>query len=163
LNFQTRLSDLPLAARWLLTLALASFALNHLFAGWLVFEVTRNVDPSAKEHFAYKTLATLLRMAHQHTFGHGVMFFITGGIFLFAGFGLGTTLALVTLPFLGAWLDLASWFLLKYGSERWEALSMASGAAYSLAFAAMFSGSLWRMWAPGPRAGPAGPRGPGGP
>ena len=32
-----------------------------------------------------KTLGALLRMGHQHTFGHGVMYFLTAAVFLFAG------------------------------------------------------------------------------
>ena len=39
--------------------------------------------------------------------------------------------------FAGAGLDLASWFLLKYYSEKWEYLSMAGGTLYSAAFAVM--------------------------
>ena len=140
------LRDLPLRARWLLTLVLASYALNHLTSAALVWEVTRHVDSTAKEHFAFKSLAVLLRMAHQHTFGHGTMYFVTSGIFLFAGLSDRVTLTLITLPFAGATIDLASWFLLKYGSAKWEWLSVAGGLMYSAAFAAMFLVSFHQMW-----------------
>lgn len=140
------LRELPRPAKWLVTLVIISFALNHLFSAWLVWEVTTNVDPSAKEHFAYKTFAVLLRMAHQHTFGHGTMYFITSALFLFAGMPELLALALITGAFLGAWLDLASWFLLKYGSPRWELLSMASGILYAVSFALMAGIILYQTW-----------------
>lgn len=136
----------PLPARWLATLVLASYAANHAFASWLVWEVTRNAADSAQEHFSYKTLAQLLRMAHQHSFGHGTMYFLVGALFLFAGTSRRTALVLLTLPFLGAWLDIVSWFGLKYGSPRWEWLSIASGSAYSIGFLAMSALILKRAW-----------------
>lgn len=140
------LKDFPLRARWLITLVLLSFALNHISSSVLVWEVTRNVDSSAKEHFTYKTLAALLRMTHQHTFGHGAMYFIAAAIFLFAGWSERKTLILITLPFVGAWLDIASWFLLKYSSEKWEILSIFSGTLYATAFAIMFFSCMRQMW-----------------
>ncbi|MBI4424942.1 MAG: hypothetical protein HY554_14515 [Elusimicrobia bacterium] len=142
------LGRLPRSARWLVTLVLLSFALNHLFAFWLVWETTTNVDASAKEHFAYKTFAALLRMGHQHAFGHGTMYFITSALFLLTGLPERFTIPVITAAFLGAWLDLGSWFLLKYGSERWEWLSIASGTAYAAAFLIMLTATLWRAWRP---------------
>lgn len=146
--FGITLSGLPRKAKWLVTLLLISYALNHVFSSLLVWEVTRHVDASAKEHFAYKTLAVLLRMAHQHTFGHGTMYFVTSAIFLFAGLGEALTLAVIAAAFAGAWLDLASWFLLKYGSERWEILSVIGGGMYAVSFTVMFFAILFRMWRP---------------
>mgnify|MGYP001562993617 CR=1 FL=1 len=129
-----------------MTLVLASFAMNHLWAALLVWNVTRHVDSSAHEHFSYKTLAALLRMAHQHSFGHGVMYFITGAIFLLADLPDRITLPLLTAAFVGAWLDSASWFLLKYSSAQWEFLSMISGAAFTASFFIMTGISLHQMW-----------------
>lgn len=153
-----RLGRLPRPLRWLLTLLLASFALNLLFSCLLVREVTRETASSAEEYFSYKSAAALLRMAHQHSFGHGVMFFLTGGIFLMAGRGERLSLALVTGAFLGAWLDLASWFLIKYRSGAWEALSAASGLLFTTCFLAMAAISLYEMWRPasGQASGPGG-------
>lgn len=148
--FGITLRGLPLQFRWLLTLVLVSFALNHLSSTALVWEVTRHVNTTAGEHFGYKTLAALLRMTHQHTFGHGTMYFLTGLIFLFAGWPRKATLVIVTLPFVGAWLDILSWFLLKYCSGKWEALSLVSGFLYLTSFAAMFVGCLRQMWWPKP-------------
>lgn len=144
--FNISLNELPRPAKWLITLVLTSFLLNHLFAALLVWQVTTQVDSSAKEHFAFKTFAVLLRMAHQHTFGHGTMYFITCALFLFAGMPEILTLTLITGAFLGAWLDLASWFLLKYGSERWEILSMVSGGTYAVCFVAMAGITLFQVW-----------------
>ncbi|MBI4248572.1 MAG: hypothetical protein HY611_03630, partial [Elusimicrobia bacterium] len=112
MTFPPKLQELPIEAKWLITLVLTSFCFNHLAAAALVWEVTRDVAPSAQAHFAYKSFAALLRMTHQHAFGHGTMYFITGAIFLLAGCGRKLTLALITLPFIGAWADVASWFLL---------------------------------------------------
>ena len=146
MNVSIKLNTLPLTARWLITLVLVSFALTHLFSMALVWEVTRNVDASAHEHFSYKSLAVLLRMGHQHTFGHGVMYGLTGAIFLFAGASQRWTLAVITGAFFGAWLDLGSWFLLKFYSENWEYLSMFAGGLFSLSFAAMLLLSLRALW-----------------
>jgi len=144
--FGVTLSRLPRTARWLLTLMLASFALNHLFASAMIWQATRGSEATAKEFFAYKSLEALLRMAHQHVFGHGVMYFLTAGVFLFAGWPERWTLLLITAPFVGAWLDLASWFLLKYGSEKWEYLSAAAGVLFSASFAVMLLASLKELW-----------------
>lgn len=144
--FGIYLKDLPLKAKWLISLVLISFALNHISSTVLLWEVTRNVNSTAKEHFTYKTLTALLRMTHQHTFGHGTMYFITGAFFLFAGWSLRATLLVISLPFLGAWLDIFSWFMLKYGSEKWEILSILSGLTYGVAFATMFFASFHEMW-----------------
>ena len=100
--FGVTLSALPRKAKWLATLALTSFALNHLFAVALVWQVTTQVDAGAKEHFSYKSLPVLLRMAHQHAFGHGVMYFVTGGIFLFADAPEWIALVLFTMAFVGS-------------------------------------------------------------
>lgn len=142
------LSGLPFPFKWLATLMLASYAMTHGLAAILVWEVTTRVDSSAQEHFAYKTFAALLRMAHQHTFGHGTMYFLTGALFLLCGLPNRIAVPVVTGAFLGAWLDHASWFGLKYFSARWELLSMASGAAYAACFAFMAAAILWRMWVP---------------
>ncbi|HXT01227.1 MAG TPA: hypothetical protein VN915_11165 [Elusimicrobiota bacterium] len=146
--FGVTLSSLPRKAKWLATLALTSFALNHLFAVALVWQVTTQVDAGAKEHFSYKSLPVLLRMAHQHAFGHGVMYFATGGIFLFADAPDWLAMLLFTMAFVGSWFDIAAWFLLKYRSARWELLSQASGTAYAFAFAVMMIVSLFQMWRP---------------
>ena len=146
--FGISLSTLPRTAKWLITLAIVSFGMTHLFAAALVWQVTTQVDASAKEHFNFKSFAVLLRMGHQHAFGHGTMYFLTGAVFLFAGISEFWTLALITGTFVGAWLDLTSWFLLKYGSERWELLSMVSGTAYAASFAAMAVIILCRLWLP---------------
>lgn len=143
-----RLMDFPVQYKWLITLLVISFALNHLSSGVLVWEVTRHASSSAQEHFENKTLAALLRMTHQHTFGHGTMYFLTSAIFLLAEFPAGWALAVITLPFAGAWLDIFSWFMLKYSSEQWEYLSMFSGVLYSVSFAVMIFTILRQMWLP---------------
>jgi hypothetical protein len=153
--FGISLAALPRKAKWLITLVLCSFLLSHLFAALLVREVTTQIDKSAKEHFSFKSYAILLRMAHQHSFGHGVMYFIASGIFLFADAAEALTIALMTMLFAGSWLDILSWFMLKYGSARWELLSAASGAAYAGAFAAMTGIILYQLWRP-PKSAPVG-------
>lgn len=140
------LSKLPAQAKWLITLMLTSFMMTHLFAAMLVFEVTTHVNSSAKEFFAYKTLASMLRMAHQHTFGHGTMYFLTSAVFLLARPRNAVAIPLITGLFVGAWLDQASWFLLKYSSERWEWLSRAAGTMYGLCFLVIVVLTLTAMW-----------------
>jgi hypothetical protein len=142
------LRNLPLKAKWLVTLVLFSFLLNHAFAALLVREVTTQIDKSAKEHFSFKSYAILLRMAHQHTFGHGVMYIITSAIFLLAEVADLLAVVLTTALFFGAWADIAGWFMLKYGSPRWEFLSIAAGTTYASAFLIMTAIIFAQLWRP---------------
>ena len=144
--FGYTLSRLPRKAKHLVSLVLVSYALTHISAVMLIWEVTRHVDATAKEHWAFKTYAVLLRMAHQHTFGHGTMYFVVSAIFLFAGLSERLTLLVITAAFVGAWMDLSSWFLLKHYSANWEYLSYFGGGLYVSAFTTMFFVILYQMW-----------------
>jgi hypothetical protein len=145
-TFGITLRGLPLKAKVLVTFVLLSFLFNHAFAVLLVHEVTTKVDPGAREHFSYKSLAILLRMAHQHFFGHGVMYFITAGIFLLADVAEWLTILLIFALFTASWLDIVSWFGLKYRSARWEWLSIGAGTTYAGVFLIMTTVVLYQMW-----------------
>ena len=64
-------------------------------------------------------------------------------------------MVLVPAPSVGAWLDLGSWFGLKFLSEKWEYLSMVGGTMFAGSFLAMFCISMYQMWLakPDPPAG----------
>jgi hypothetical protein len=146
--FGITLAALPRKAKWLITLVLISFLLNHLFAVLLVREVTTQIDKSAREHFSFKSFAILLRMAHQHAFGHGVMYFLTSAFFLLAEASEALAIGLMTALFAASWFDILSWFLLKFRTGRWELLSEASGTTYAVVFFVMTGTILYQMWRP---------------
>jgi hypothetical protein len=142
-----RLGELPLKARWLITLLLVSYLLNHAWAFLLIKEI-QGVEPSIKDYFSYKTTVSLLRMAHQHSFGHGTMFFLTGGLALFTTLPDALLIALITAAFAGAWLEHLTWFMLKGGSAAWERVLPVAGTLYAGAFVVMTARVLWELWAP---------------
>lgn len=142
----SRLARLPLNAKLLITTFLASMALNHAFGGWLAWEISHSAAGSAKEHFQYKNLIYLLRMSHQHAFGYGMMYAISGAVFLLSSWPDRLKAALVLAPFLGAMADLASWWMMKYLIGDYEWLSIAGGMIFSLGFALMTLRVLYELW-----------------
>ena len=147
-----RVSDFPLSARLLASAVLVFFTGAHVFALWL----SRNVGEaagSAQAHFAYKELIYLLRMSHQHLFGHGTMYFLTGALFLLTDAREKIKIVLPLLPFMGAALDLASWWMLKYGTYDCEWLSILGGTLFTGSFLAMVLVLLRDLWKPRAKQG----------
>jgi hypothetical protein len=140
-----RMSDFSPGGKALATGVLLFFTGVHGFALWLSHEVGEAAG-SAQAHFSYKDLIYLLRMSHQHLFGHGVMYFLTGALFLTTQGREEVKTAVVLLPFVGAGLDLGSWWLLKYNARDWESLSMISGTLFTASFLYMVVVSLWQLW-----------------
>ncbi len=135
------------AGRLLAACTLFFFIGVHVFALVLVRTVTEAAG-SAQAHFAYRDLTYLLRMSHQHLFGHGAMYFVTGGLFLATPFPEKVKAFAVPLPFLGAALDLASWWLLKYSSVNCELLSVLGGSLLTFSFLGMALATLWSLTFP---------------
>ena len=140
------LPRLPVSARLLITAFLVSMALNHLFAGGLAWQLSHSELGSIKEHFQYKDLIYLLRMSHQHAFGHGIIYALLGAVFLLSSWPEKLKAAIILTPFLGALLDLSSWWMLKYLAGDYEWLSIAGGIISSLGFAIMTLRILYELW-----------------
>jgi hypothetical protein len=132
------------AGRALAASTLLFFMGVHAFALWLAKAVTHAAG-SAQDHFAYRDLIYLLRMSHQHLFGHGVMYFIAGMFFLATPVRERTKAWIVPLPFIGAGLDLAAWWMLKYASSDMEWLSAAGGLLFTASFLGMALTTLWSL------------------
>ena len=141
-----RLRELPRAAKLLVTAFLFSMGLNHIFASILTWQIAHSAAGSAKEHFQYKSLVYMLRMSHQHAFGHGIMYFALGGIFLLSVVPEPAKSVLILLPFIGATIDLSSWWLLKYAEADYEWLSAIGGTLFALGFAVMSLRIFWELW-----------------
>jgi hypothetical protein len=140
-----RVSDFSPAAKLLSTAVLVTYAGVHLFALWLARHVSE-VAGSAQTHFAYRDLTYLLRMSHQHMFGHGTMYFVTGALFLMTDVREGLKRGIVLLPFVGAGMDLGCWWLLKHDARNWEWLSMLGGAIFTGSFLGMVFVLLRQLW-----------------
>ena len=120
--------------------------LNHAFAGWLSWEIAHSAAGSAREHFQYKDLVYLLRMSHQHAFGHGAMYTLMGGAFLFSLWPEKVKAFFIVLPFVGATVDLASWWLMKYAFRDYEWLAGVGGTMFTLGFAVIALRTFYEMW-----------------
>src|SRR6266700_3029341 len=140
------LSRLSVSAKTLITLFLAAMILNHLFAVLLTYYLTHSAFQSAAEYFHFTDVRKLLRMSHQHMFGHGTMYFIVGALFCLTSVKESWKRVVIPLPFAGAALDLMSWWLIKFKGEKWEILSMLGGSLLSLGFAVMVLGVLYELW-----------------
>jgi hypothetical protein len=140
------LRELPLSAKALITAFLVSMGLNHGFAGLLSYYIGNSAAGGEKEHFQYKDIVYLLRMSHQHAFGHGVMYTVLGAIFLLSTLPERLKTPLILLPFLGAGLDLAAWWLQKYAAADYEWLSIAGGILFSVGFTVMSVRIFWELW-----------------
>ena len=140
-------SEFSPAGRVLAACTLLFFIGVHVFALLLVRNVTEAAG-SAQAHFAYRDLNYLLRMSHQHLFGHGAMYFITGFLFLATPFPERLKAMVVPLPFLGAALDLTAWWLLKYTPGNWEMLSALAGGFFTFSFLGMALSTLWFLARP---------------
>ena len=141
-----QLRHLPASAKALITAFLVSMGLNHAFAGWLSFEIANSAAGGEKEHFQYKTLVYLLRMSHQHAFGHGIMYFALGAIFLLSSLPERLKTLLILIPFIGAGVDLLAWWLEKYAQANYEWLSIVGGILFSAGFTVLSLRIFWELW-----------------
>lgn len=141
------LGRLPRSAKVLITLFLVAVAANHVFSLLLAYHVTHEAFSSTEEYYHYQQdTRKLLRMSHQHAFGHGIMYLALGGIFCLASVREKWKLILIPAPFIGAGLDQTSWWLVKFKGVQWEWLSYFGSVLFSLGFAAMALIILFELW-----------------
>jgi hypothetical protein len=141
------LDRLAISAKILISLFLLSMTLNHIFALLLGYHITHEAFSSTEEYYYYQQdTRKLLRMSHQHSFGHGIMYFILGGLFYLTRTKETWKKFLIPLPFIGAGLDQTSWWLIKFKSVHWEWLSYLGGTLLSIGFAVMAGIIFYQTW-----------------
>lgn len=140
------LSHLPNSFKFLITLSLIILGTVHLLAIFNVYLHTVVESASVEEYFSFMELADLVSLSHVHLFGHLTMYFLIGIVFLLTRFGERFKIAVISLAILGAYLDVLSWWLIKYVSIHFEALSYLSGLSLSLGFLMMTLSILYELW-----------------
>ena len=144
--FRYHLRQLPVSGRVLVTFLVLILGLVHIFALLEVYLQSRVINASAEEYFFYMKPTKLAATTHAHLFGHVTMYSLVSLIFLFTGVGeVFKTLVLSAAISGGLW-DVTSWWLIKYASGKFEALSMLTGAMASLGFLTMVIIILHEIW-----------------
>lgn len=128
------LSALPAGWKLLIVFYLAAAGLTHAFAFGAIREAVFTAMTGAPEYFRRATLLHLFRMSHQHAFGHGTMYLLLGILGMLTRASESTRVLGVSLCFLGALSDLASWWLQKLGGPSFEPLSIGGGMAFASGF-----------------------------
>lgn len=137
----------PVSAKILITLFLAATAANHIFSLLLTYHVTHEAFSSTEEYFHYQLdTRKLLRMSHQHAFGHGIMYLALGGIFCFTKVRERWKRILIPMPFVGAALDQSSWWLMQSKGPGWEWLSYLGGGLFCAGYASLALLIFYELW-----------------
>lgn len=93
------------------------------------------------------SIATLVRVSHIHLFGLTVVFAVVGFIFSHAYVKWKYVKSVImTIPFLAIFLDIASWWLTKWGSPLFGYAVVIGGALMAASFAFQWLVSMYQMW-----------------
>ncbi len=125
----------PVPARLAVFFFVVATGLTHAFAAGAIWNATRVAYHGNAEYFRYMSLLQLFRMSHQHAFGHGTMYLLLGLLLAATRAPDRVKVLGVSLTALGAFSDLASWWLQKFAGPSFEPLSVAGGACFSLGYA----------------------------
>ena len=88
----------------------------------------------------------LLKWTHIHLFGMSMIFIFVGGITVLLDLKSGAKTWLVTLPFIGVWIDISAMWLKAYISPLFFWLHLPGGAMFSGIFAFVLIRALVEMW-----------------
>lgn len=92
------------------------------------------------------TFSSLTRVSHIHLFGISFIFFFVGLIFVMSkNVPIILKAAAIAMPFLSQILDIASWWLTKF-EPMFAWLVIIGGGGMALAFAFMWTVSMYEMW-----------------
>ena len=92
------------------------------------------------------TFASLTRISHIHLFGISFIFMFVGLIFgLSTGINKKWKYFAIVMPYLFLLLDISSWWLTKLNSH-FALLVVIGGAGLGVAFAFMWTASIYQMW-----------------
>lgn len=140
------LENFPGSAKVAITLTLISYALVHLFALLEVYLVTKVTFKTVSEYFFYMTLPKLMATSHAHFFGHGTMYLITSAFFIFSKVSEFWKVIFVTLALSAGLLDVASWWAIKYGGEKYEIFSALAGIMSVVGWGSMTARIIYELW-----------------
>lgn len=140
------LSRLPDSFKFLITLSVIILGIVHLLAFFNVYLHTKVGPFSVEKYFSSMGLTRLISLSHVHLFGHLTMYFLVGVVFVLTRVGERLKIGVISLAILGAYLDVLSWWLIKYISVRFETLSYLSGLSFSLGFLFMALTILYELW-----------------
>lgn len=129
------LRALPAGWKLLILFYLLATALTHAFAVGSIWQATTVAMSGSPEYFRRATLLHLFRMSHQHAFGHGTMYLLVGILGLLTRAPESWRVLGISLAFTGAFCDLASWWLQKFGGPSFEPLSIGGGLSFAAGFA----------------------------
>jgi hypothetical protein len=91
--------------------------------------------------------AALATSTHAHLFGFSLLFLALGLIFCMTNTTKRTKIILVSLPFIGVFLDIGSWWAAKW-DRAFVYVIIAGGAIMVIGVVASATRSLWEMWGP---------------
>jgi hypothetical protein len=131
------LFSLPWTAKITITALLFFYGMTHIVAAVTVYLNTRVLYPSAKEYFFYIKPVRLSALSHAHLMGMATMSFLPALFYTLSRQKSGLSSAIVAITFLGILGDIGSWWLIKYGGDGFEIVSMLSGVFLSGGFAVM--------------------------
>ncbi len=104
-------------------------------------------EPTADEEIlAIPSLKSLVAEAHFHLFGHAALFLGTGLLVLMTGISDRLKSAIVIAPFAGSVLDVWGLFLTRLFHPGFAWLTILSGAAMAISFAAAFFAVMREVW-----------------
>lgn len=136
----------PFSAKLGLSFLLLIYAITHGIAALTVYLNTRVIYTSAQEYFFYIKPARLTGLSHAHLMGIATMDGLVAFLYALTRPSTGFTAAIVTATFAGIFLDIASWWAIKYLGGGYEPLSMISGILFSGGFLMMSFAILHGMW-----------------
>lgn len=145
-TFSFPLINLPTSAKSLISLLIGIFCLVHLFALSEVYLQSRIVWKSVEEYFFGMTLAKLVAISHAHLFGHAVMYTLVSAIFLLCHLSESIKVPIVSVTIAGGVWDVLSWWMIKYVSAGFEALSAIAGGMSALGFLTMVILIFRELW-----------------
>jgi hypothetical protein len=140
------LGRLPDAAKVLVTLLFFSYGLVHALALIEVYIKTKVVFTSAQEYFSYQQIGKLVATSHAHFFGHGTMYSLTSGVFLFASVNERIKVLLICMAIGAGLLDVPSWWMMKYAGGHWETASAIAGSMSAIGWGGMVLILLYQIW-----------------
>jgi hypothetical protein len=89
-----------------------------------------------------------LRWTHIHLFGMNMIFIFVGMVTSFLDLSSKTRTWLITLPFIGILIDIASMWLKGYVSQHFFWLHVPGGGLFGMIFVFVFARAFYEMWGP---------------
>ncbi len=87
-----------------------------------------------------------LKWTHIHLFGMNMIFIFMGAITLFLNISIKARTWLITLPFIGVWVDIATVWLKGYVSPAFFWLHVLGGGLFGTIFVIVSARSFWEMF-----------------